>query len=496
MGYKRAILIIIWCWLGIGCSTASTPAATDTAVPSAVAIPVEQAQNTPDESSEPTLASTAEATAIVAKHTATPTPVAQNTVLFQSVTDGSVRAIDLASGDEIVLADPTEANQRLPWRAAPDGQSIAVITGHGFGGSELSDAALWTVNIDGSAPQKLLDLLGNESAAPDDLATPWLSHVLTGEYQRLNWTPDGREIIVSSAHEGQVDLYAVAVDGSGLRRLTHTPAFEFQATLAPSGEYLAYGSTTSFGTGAGWADVQAQLLNIVDGPIQPLIGPTNAAPTAAHIVGWTDKGQVLVASSDNGAGTTSMWLTLPGQLPYIAVQVPYVSAMDLQADSLAYAVHDLAQAQPQSSIYTWDIQSTAEPKLLVQTAAIDFLRWSPEAAALVLCENQAAPDTYVSLWHNEQLTGLGSANCNHLAWSADAALAMGGVDKGIVYHNGSHTSLPAQAIPAGWHADSIYYFSPTDEQTWQLYQQPLNGTAVAIGTPITFEPHQPQLVKQ
>ncbi|MDI5970962.1 hypothetical protein POF50_016700 [Streptomyces sp. SL13] len=62
-------------------------------------------------------------------------------------------------------------------------------------------------------------------------------------------TPDGRDVVFDAAEPGgtgggtQRDLWLVGTDGTGLRRLTDTPADETSPTVSPDGRTLAYSST-------------------------------------------------------------------------------------------------------------------------------------------------------------------------------------------------------------------------------------------------------------
>ncbi|HEX6292743.1 MAG TPA: serine hydrolase [Herpetosiphonaceae bacterium] len=292
--------------------------------------PTSDALETPVSSPLPTTTATATATPTATATAVLPTPTAsaaaQATVIYQALGTGSVEAIDTATGSRIILADPTQPQQRLPWSAAPDGNTIAVITGRwqtSGAATQIERAALWTVAVNGMQPRKLLDLVptGFGDAQPD------LQMVLTDErFQTLAWTPDGQTIVVVSAHEGQLDLYAVAVDGSGARRLTNTPALEFQPSLSPDGRELSYGSAATFGTGAEWSNVGAWAQPLDGGERRAISGQDTSAtasatddtaaaeqlPDGALPVGWNGPARYFFAPQADNPGRWQLYRRADG----------------------------------------------------------------------------------------------------------------------------------------------------------------------------------------
>ncbi len=513
--FTRQFVLVLICLSLVGCGVGGAPTPTSSAAdpPTPSASPTAAVSAAPTATVAEPATPTAEPAATVAGP-ATPTaePAAtvaepatgQGSIIFQAYADGSVRAIDLASGSEIILADPTDPNQRLAWAAAPDGRSIAVVVSHGMSqpkdlGIDYAndDAALWVVNVDGSEPRKLLDLLDVEIDTSDTILAASVQSVIAGPNQKLIWTPDGSEIIVTSAHEGQVDLYAVAADGSGVRRLTNTPDLELQATLDPTGQQLAYGSATSFGTGAGWGGVQAQVQPLTGGETQSIIGdPATYPPVGVSILGWTSSGQTVAATSDNGGGTTIVWIATPGQEPQKALELPMINTLEFAGDQLAYNSIELGQTSRQSTIYTWSVLASAEPTRIGTFGGFSNIWLSPDGQALLIAADGGSPSSDLSVWRSGTLIELGAASFEQVVWGDNNDVAVGGDEGGVINHSRTSIPLPAGAIPAGFGADNaLYYFAPTAQGAWQLYLQPGIGAATAVGAPTAYQPFYPQLIK-
>jgi hypothetical protein len=148
------------------------------------------------------------------------------TVIYQLLSDGSVRAIDVAAGQAFLLADPTTPGQALPWIAAPHGQSIAVIHGRNWqyqdGANWKPTLSVWAVGVDESRPRKLLDLLPAD-ARPSRALAATIQQLTAEQPERFRWVND-RALSVASAHEGQVEQYVVDTDSGQVRPSDETPA--------------------------------------------------------------------------------------------------------------------------------------------------------------------------------------------------------------------------------------------------------------------------------
>jgi len=94
--------------------------------------------------------------------------------------------------------------------------------------TELFEYEIFLINVDdGNPPQKITTgLLG-----------------ITGS---LDWSPDGRYLLISAGSPGDKDIYKLDLQGNSITRLTsggnnNSPAF------SPNGKYIAYNSLRNNG---------------------------------------------------------------------------------------------------------------------------------------------------------------------------------------------------------------------------------------------------------
>src|SRR5215216_211112 len=95
---------------------------------------------------------------------------------------------------------------------APDTQSVVVTRVF----PQPGQIGLFIADADGSAERPLV--------APADI-----------DYD-AEWSRDGKSIVFTSERNGSADLYRVNADGSGLERLTDSPAYDDQAAFSPNGK--------------------------------------------------------------------------------------------------------------------------------------------------------------------------------------------------------------------------------------------------------------------
>jgi serine/threonine protein kinase len=218
----------------------------------------------------------------------------------------------VGGGNAIDLTPDSPENDTQP-AFSPDGNRIAFR-------SERSGGGIFLMGSTGESVKRLTDFGYNPS-----------------------WSPDGREIVVSTvrwddvmSRGGQGQLWAIHV-GSGSRRRVETPGDAVQPSWSPDGRRIAYSN-------AGQRDIFT---------VPAAGGPAVAVTTDAAVDWdpvWSPDGRQLYFSSDRG-GTMNLWrvaidqasgtmLGAPEPLTVPAAWAGYVSA-SADGQSLAYASRDV-----------------------------------------------------------------------------------------------------------------------------------------------------------
>lgn len=98
---------------------------------------------------------------------------------------------------------------------------------HGYVWPVFPFYAIYRASADGTNLRPLL---------PDKVA-PGLE---TGYNAEATVSPDGRRIIFTSTRDGDLDLYTMGTDGTGLRRITRTPGYDGGAFFFPDGTKIVW----------------------------------------------------------------------------------------------------------------------------------------------------------------------------------------------------------------------------------------------------------------
>jgi Tol biopolymer transport system component len=133
-----------------------------------------------------------------------------------------IAIVDVATGEiRMITENPIGGDDAFPaW--SPDGTRIAFARSRG---SQQFPSAVFVVEVDGRGLQRV---------------TPRRLNAY-----RPSWSPDGTQIIFNTNDTPEriedAEIYIVASDGSGLRRLTHEEnASAFRPTWSPDGEWILF----------------------------------------------------------------------------------------------------------------------------------------------------------------------------------------------------------------------------------------------------------------
>src|SRR5438477_945804 len=105
------------------------------------------------------------------------------------------------------------------------------------------------------------------------------------------WAPDGSSIVFTSDREGSADLFRVKPDGSGIERLTDSPAYDDQAAFSPDSKQLVFVTTRADGTADLWT------MDLATRRAKPLTSGAGGDFRPS----WSPDGRWIAFSSDRGS---------------------------------------------------------------------------------------------------------------------------------------------------------------------------------------------------
>jgi Tol biopolymer transport system component len=159
---------------------------------------------------------------------------------------------------------------------SPDGSKIVFV----------HDSALFVMNADGSDAHEL------HSCTPDCVSA----------YEPA-WSPDGTEIAFSQQFDNERDLFMMRADGTNVRRLTRTPADEFQPAWQPLPTHPSPAPSVTSGSSSdgvsiavprGWVFRGYREPTDATNPKIPLALGTWPFPDRVILHGPIPKGQILI----------------------------------------------------------------------------------------------------------------------------------------------------------------------------------------------------------
>jgi TolB protein len=106
------------------------------------------------------------------------------------------------------------------------------------------------------------------------------------------WSPDGGWIAFTSERNGSADLYRMKPDGTGIERLTDSPAYDDQAAFSGDGRQIVFVTTRADGTADLWTlDVRTHRATAL-----------TSGPGGDYRPSWSPDGSWIAFTSDRGSG--------------------------------------------------------------------------------------------------------------------------------------------------------------------------------------------------
>ena len=106
------------------------------------------------------------------------------------------------------------------------------------------------------------------------------------------WSPDGGWIAFTSERNGSADLYRMKPDGTGVERLTDSPAYDDQAAFSADGQQIVFVTTRANGTADLWTlDVRTHRAKAL-----------TSGPGGDYRPSWSPDGSWIAFTSDRGTG--------------------------------------------------------------------------------------------------------------------------------------------------------------------------------------------------
>jgi Tol biopolymer transport system component len=141
--------------------------------------------------------------------------------------------------------------------ASPDGRRLVM---------NLQNV-LWSVPIEGGKASRLTE--------------PFLEPV------RLDWSPDGRQLVMQSYRDGMFHLYTLQPDGTGIRQITHGDYDDLSPRWSPDGKRIAFVSERGGNRDLWVLDVASGKARVVYAPQDGRRGPDVSAPAGMMgVPGW------------------------------------------------------------------------------------------------------------------------------------------------------------------------------------------------------------------
>jgi eukaryotic-like serine/threonine-protein kinase len=256
-------------------------------------------------------------------------------------------------------------------------------------------------------------------------------------YNGLSWTPDGK-IVYTSLAGGNVDIWLVAIDGTGRKQLTaNTGSWNYAPSVSPDGRYIVFTSTRT-----GIAHIWRMNIDGSD-PRQLTNGPEERWPECSLDGKWVVYVSFAVSTAQN------LWkVPIEGGNPMpVTSLVSNMPALSPDGKHLAFRSGNGTDQPLKISVMsledgrlmkTFDIQPTT-----ILVGDFKVLRWTPDGGGLAYIDTRTGT---ANIWvrpldggPERQLTNFKSEQMFKFAWSRDGkqlAVTRGAMLKDVILISG------------------------------------------------------------
>jgi endonuclease YncB( thermonuclease family) len=188
--------------------------------------------------------------------------------------------------------------------------------------------------------------------------------------EQVVWAPDGQRVAFARLANGQVDVYVMNADGSGLHAVTSSPGNDASPSWAPDGTHLAFDSDRN-----GEGDIFTVAL---DGSGEKQITP---AGSGEWFPSWSPAGDRIAFEKD-GANDGQIWvMNTDGSGAYNASHTAgYNLIPDFSPDGKWIAFESGAA---QTDVFIMRVDGTGRTQLTSDAGYDGTPDWSPDGAKIV-----------------------------------------------------------------------------------------------------------------
>jgi hypothetical protein len=166
--------------------------------------------------------------------------------------------------------------------------------------------SFWVISLpDGTAYQIV------EEALPSGPPIEWSESSMPWDFFTASdfgpWTSDGGSALITSAHEGSVDVYRLDAGSMQLTRISESPAMAFRPRWSPDERYIVWDEIWTFGTGAGYS-VNGLWAAPADGSAAPAMLEGSNFGGDYIFLGWRNNAEFAFTVFDVMCGEGGAWL--------------------------------------------------------------------------------------------------------------------------------------------------------------------------------------------